>query len=255
MTKSIFYIFCFISFYSFAQVRELNQALDSLNNFNDQLSETEITKPNEELVNLPDIDSKKLTNILHYAMFKSIRKKHAKSFQTSENLNRIAEVCNTILSKSKFENKTSWTNLQKYLHRSFRGINCDFSIIQATAFRVPLIKVHGKYYYDKSDIDTDLHLFKGKKKTLTKKEIEEGKTIEPKPLEPINEIELAKLYKKKIYKGLKKKHLARGTFTRIGVHILLDEKTINRKKIPTLKVIVIIGAKKLQDVDYVPIPK
>lgn len=248
MTKALLIFILSLPFLGLTQTKKVQMAIDSICQYEEAFTDINLSKPKRNKVEIPELNQTRIKELVHYSMFRNVRKKYASTFKTSENLNRMAEVCNTLLNKTKYENKKSWRKLQKYLHRSFRGINSDFSIIKATAFRIPLIKVNGRYHYDKKDDETDLHLFTGKKETLSKKEEEEGKTLKRKPLEPITELELIKLLKRRIYKSLKKKHISNGTFSRIGIHVELDDRTINRKKIPTLKVVIIIGAKKLQGV-------
>lgn len=144
---------------------------------------------------------------------------------------------------SNYSDQSKWKELDRRFKRAKRQAVSGFNVIHCISFRVNLSKTASKrVYFDKELGTNDFNLFKGKK--LTKKEVEEGKVpIEVPILTQAELIEecILKLKRRGVYGDLRQ-----GVYSTIGISFQLDERTLFRNTKPTVRVVVFLGAKRLQ---------
>lgn len=133
-------------------------------------------------------------------------------------------------------------SLQKRIRRIFFGSNCSFGLIESISFEIPLVKKTSlNFHYNKSGPDGGFNLYEGKSKPRATKEKPEPEEV---PLafysyEEIRQLIKSQFTRKKITRYLSEKNIAA-----FGYYIQLDESTVNKSKIPTLKVLLILGEKR-----------
>lgn len=133
-------------------------------------------------------------------------------------------------------------SLQKRIRRIFFGSNCSFGLIESIAFEIPLVKkTSGNFHYNKTGLDGGFNLYEGKSKPKATKEDPEPKEV---PLEAYSYEEIQQLIRTQFTRKKINRYLSEKNITAFGYYIQLDESTVNRSKIPKLKVLVILGEKR-----------
>lgn len=133
-------------------------------------------------------------------------------------------------------------SLEKRIRRIFFGSNCSFGLIESVAFEIPLVKKSsGNFHYNKTGPDGGFNLYKGKSKPQATKEDPEPKEVSlvAYSYEEIQQSIRTQFARKKINKRLAEKNIAA-----FGYYIQLDESTVNKDRIPKLKVLLILGEKR-----------
>lgn len=133
-------------------------------------------------------------------------------------------------------------SLQKRIRRIFFGSNCSFGLIESISFEIPLVKKNSpNFHYNKNGPDGGFNLYKGKSKPHATKEDPEPKeeSLATYSYEEIQQLIQTQFIRKKINKYLSQKNIAA-----FGYYMELDQSTVNRSKIPKLKVLLILGEKR-----------
>ena len=94
---------------------------------------------------------------------------------------------------------------------------------------------------------SELNLYAGKKPIgLTKEEKEE--LPDPIPLDYSTEQQLVDQFWRELRRNSIIRDLKRGRYACVGVNVEVDERTLNRKRIPTARVVIIFGARRLREI-------
>ena len=161
----------------------------------------------------------------------------------SKMLQQMANFASLSWKGSGYSNQKKWASLEKRFKRIKRRTITGFNIVKCISFRIPLTESKSKQvYFDNEDSTSEFHLFYGKK--LTKKEIEEGKT-------PVSVVELSRNeLEKKFISHLKRNgvynDICKGVYSSIGISIKIDENTLKKNTLPTARVVLFLGSKRLQ---------
>lgn len=132
--------------------------------------------------------------------------------------------------------------LEKRIRRIFFGSSCSFGLIETIAFEIPIVKEpFGYFHYNKKGAAGGFNLYKGKSKPKKTKEDPEPEEI---PLELYSYDEVQQLIKKQLSRKKVYRHLSEKQVSAFGYYMELDEKTVNRNKIPKVKVLIILGEKR-----------
>lgn len=174
-------------------------------------------------------------------MIFSIFKSHDKrsNLKHSSLLTSLSFEASKYLPESKFKERKKKWKLQRSTDRIMRHLSCPFGIVEFYSFTIDLVNDNGgRYFFDRKG-DSDLKLFKGSKKHY--KEIED---YEPLKMLSYNDIST------KIQKDLKRKNILKNienkTYSYVGIHVRKLEKTFNRNKIPQARIVIYLGARRLQ---------
>ena len=100
----------------------------------------------------------------------------------------------------------------------------------------------GKFYHDKEDNETITHLFYGNKPT--KKEIEE-KGLKTYPIKDYSYEELAMVLANKFLLDKRAMKCLNSGYDFVGCSCSIEARTVNRKRIPIIKAIFILGGKRI----------
>lgn len=195
----------------------------------------------------PDID---LFNAGLFSAIQRERKRKAKDILTFS-LQQYT-ICNRFLEfylPNKFVNDND--NIEKFsktTKKALKKIQFPKGISKVITFKIRCLKFKGNnFYYDKKDEDTDLKLFKGAKPTI-KDSVKLAK-IEKVPLEMFTYKQLIDYFIKNEFKRKYNAVLYGKEFSSLGCHIKVDERTLNKNKIPEIAIILIYGANRLKNID------
>ena len=163
----------------------------------------------------------------------------------SQTLNNLAKVATVCWKGSQYSDLDKWKKLDKYFKRATYGTTSKFNIIKEVSFRIKLVKARGsQYYYDAKGSAGGLNLYSGKKPKNNK----EREEMDQVPLTCYSSAELieffiAQVKRKRLYNDLK-----RGNLSFVGLSLVVDQNTIHRSKIPTARVVLIFGARRMKNV-------
>lgn len=133
-------------------------------------------------------------------------------------------------------------SLEKRIRRIFFGSNCSFGLIEAISFEIPLVKKTSRdFHYNKKGPDGGFNLYRGKSKPKATKEDPEPKEV---PLEAYTYEELQQLIQTQLTRKKVNRYLREKNIAAFGYYIQLDQTTLNKGKIPQLKVLLILGEKR-----------
>lgn len=135
------------------------------------------------------------------------------------------------------------SRIRRKLFRVFRSAQSSFGLIEFYAFDLELVQHHGAFYYDRKGDAGGFNLYKGKRKPKPTKEEPEPETI---PLELVTEAEMLDQLKAQMRKKGLTRELKGGMMSCVGYAVIPNRKTFFRKKIPTVKVVVITGTRRLR---------
>lgn len=179
---------------------------------------------------------------------KSISRNHPDELKTSKTLNTLASLATKAWKGSQYADSKKWSGIAKHFRRAFERSTSKFNYTKQVSFRVNLIQDENKrFYYDKKPGISDVNLYKGKKPVrLTKKEKEE--LPDPTPLRYMTEKELLNQFVSEIKHKKVISDLKRGKYAYVGLHIQLDDNTLNKNRIPTARVVLVLGARRLRNI-------
>lgn len=135
------------------------------------------------------------------------------------------------------------SRIRRKLYRVFRSASSSFGLIEIYAFDLELVNHKGHFYYDKKGEAGGFNLYKGKRKPKATKEEPDPEVT---PLSLMNEDEMLKQITVQMRQNGLIRELRGGLMSCIGYAVIPDRKTFFRKKIPTVKVVVITGTRRLR---------
>ncbi|MCR9172170.1 MAG: hypothetical protein NXI10_06745 [bacterium] len=160
----------------------------------------------------------------------------------SENLTRIADLATKYWRGSQYSDKKKWKKLDKYFRLAGNMTSFNFNLMEQVSFRVPLVDVMGNsFYYDPKGNAGGLNLYRGKS-PKTKEERENQV-----PLRKYSQEELVEIFMRRMDKKMLNS-LRKGNIAFVGLSLELDKNSLYRTKIPTVRVVVVFGAKRFRAV-------
>ncbi len=222
------------------EARELIEARDSVINIDELL-------PSEDEFDFLSEDIERVS-LICLSELKSISRNRPDELKTSETLATLARLATKAWRGSQYADKKKWGRIAKHFRRAFERSTSKFNYTKQVSFRIKLVQNNKRSFYcDKKVGISETNLYKGNKpKHLTKAEKEE--LPDPVPLANMTEVELleqfiAQVKRKRILSDLKK-----GRYAFVGVSIQVDENTMNRNRIPTARVVLVLGARRLRNI-------
>lgn len=169
--------------------------------------------------------------------------KRYSELQYSEMLSQMSVFATESWRGSNYESKKKWSKLDKRFRRAKRNTTAGFTVVKCVSFRINLTETKGKRVYcDEMDGDGRFNLFYGRR--ISEQEKEEGKVPIPVKvlnIEQLNRKLIRALKSQKVYNDLHK-----GVYSSLGISVVLDKKTVGKNTFPTARVVVLLGAKRLQ---------
>lgn len=165
--------------------------------------------------------------------------------QESETLSAMAHLATKHWKGSHYSDSKKWGRLDKYFRRATYGTTSKFNIMQQVSFRIPLVKKSGgNFYYDAKGELGGLNLYSGKK-PKTKQEREENQAF---PLKNYTEEELIALFLRQVQKKRLYSDIRSGRIAFVGLSIEVDENSLYHSRIPTARVVLVVGARRMRNV-------
>jgi lysyl-tRNA synthetase class II len=173
---------------------------------------------------------------LFLSEMKRIAKKKPDTMQVSQTLKSLALVATESWKGSHYSDHKKWNKLNKYFRRASNQCTSKFNIIRAVSFRIPLVNNHGKkFYYDRKGVKGELNLFYGNQPKNSKEREE--------MVQELIEKGIRKIRSRGIFGDLKS-----GNYSFVGIKIEVDSKSLYKNRIPTARVVVVLGARRMRAV-------
>jgi hypothetical protein len=187
-------------------------------------------------------------NMICLSELKSISRNRPDELKTSKTLSTLARLATKAWRGSQYADRKKWGRIAKHFRRAFERTTSKFNYTKQVSFRVKLVQNNNRSFYcDKKVGISETDLYKGNKpRNLTKAEKEE--LPDPTPLAYMTELEILdqfidQLKRKRILSDLK-----RGRYAFVGLNIQVDKNTLSKNKIPTARVVLVLGARRLQNI-------
>lgn len=240
-------LFCLFLFNAIGQTslfkneaKELIEATDSIYDIED------VTNSKDEYNFLSE--GMEPLNAICLSELKSISRNRPDELKTSKTLSTLAQLATKAWRGSHYSDGKKWAGIAKHFRRAFERSTSKFNYTKQISFRIELIQNDNKrFYYDKKPGISDVHLYKGKKpRNLSKKKKEE--LPDPTPLRYMTETELLNQFVSQLKRQQLISDVKRGKYAYVGLHIQLDDNTLNKNRIPTARVVLVLGARRLQKI-------
>jgi hypothetical protein len=179
---------------------------------------------------------------------KSVARSRPDELQTSEILRTLATLATKAWKGSQYSKKKRWTGIAKHFRRAFEQTTSKFNYTKQVSFRVKLVQNNRRaFYLDKKPGISETNLYKGNKpRYLTKEEKEE--LPDPIPLEYMTEAEIVDQFMAQVRRKRILTDLRRGRYAFVGLNFQIDQNTLNKNKIPTARVVLVLGARRLRNI-------
>lgn len=243
MKLILLYLLSGFFFVSFGQARRFEAQMNEIFNLMDKPVEISERIASSEQFNFLVKESTVMDEICLSVILRE-HKKGKSNLQKSLTLSKFAEAATEAWKGSHYAEKDKWINLNKYFKRAKVNLPTNFNLIESVSFRIDLMSTTKKlWYYDRKGDKGDLNLYEGRK-PRNKEEEELNEKI---PVPVCTELEIEKqLLDELSRRGIVRK-LNKGVYSFVGVSIKVDENTLFRSKLPTARVVVFLGARRLQN--------
>lgn len=235
-----------ISFLSWGQSRLFVLEAEKQIQKKDSYSEIESVLPSSDVYDFVSEGNLRL-NGLFLSSIKGFSKNHPDELTKSNTLTKLAEIATSSWKGSQYSDKKKWKGIAKHFRRAFEKSSSKFNHTEQISFRVPLVdKGKNGFYFDRKGSEGGLNLYKGKR---PKSRVDEdGDDIEQIPLELMTEQDLIEKFEREIKRSGWFTNLKRGRYSYVGLSVEIDEKTLYKNRIPTARIVVVLGARRLRDV-------
>jgi hypothetical protein len=193
-------------------------------------------------VNQPDY------NRLNTAIIEFINAKRAKksgvNLESNDALQKTALYFTQTLRLTKFERLMNERRIlkRKVSVQSWKNGYTNTMVDVNITFTEAIHFKGGDFYYDRSDTETNSHIFYGKKPGKKEKE-EEGFKL--RPVKDYTYEELAEQIAQDFLKDNRSSKALNEGYTNIGCSCSLEKNTVNRTRIPLLKAVFVLGGKRI----------
>lgn len=162
----------------------------------------------------------------------------------SQVLTILAAAATTAWRGSHYQKGKSWTRSIRSIKKFARRSTSRFNLIAAVSFRISLVDNAGlRFYYDRNGPENAPNLFQGKRQEFTVHEEDEE---EPVPLRFFTQEELVKRFLHELRKHPVYGELKSGVYVGAAISVEIDKNTLHKNKIPTARVVVVFGARRLR---------
>lgn len=234
-----------------AQARVFNDGAKALIEAKDSILEIEEVLPSSEQFDFLS-DGTDPLNALFLAKLKSVSRNHPDELQESKTLSTLAALATLAWKGSQYSDSKKWAGIAKHFRRAFERSSAKFNYTKQISFRIKLLDTDGKnFYLDKKAGVSALDLYEGKKPSgLTKTEKEE--LPDPIPLDFMTESQLVEQFLMQVKRKKLIADIKRGRYAYVGINVEIDQNTLHKSKIPTARVVLVLGARRLRDIRIKP---
>ena len=244
MRGFILIVFFFSAFGVVGQTRRFNEESREILSAKDSTFELPNRPATEDPFNFISEGSEELESIF-LAHLKVHAQKRPDELEGSKTLSTLSELAVKFWKGSVYSDKKKWSKLSKHFKRASNRTVSKFNILKEVSFRIPLVDdKNRKFYYDSKGSGGGLNLYFGKK-PRGEQERDEAEQI---PLPFYSETELLSLFIREVKRQGIYADLKRGLYAYVGLHVEIDQNSINKNKIPTARIVVICGARRLRNI-------
>ncbi len=224
-----------------SQSRVFLHLADSLLSVKDTSLTIEESSPGADEYDVLNDDGCQLESIFQYALH-DLTRERKEPIQKSTVLSQLAAAATKSWRGSQYADKKKWSKLNKYFKRALRKSTAGFGVTRQISFRMELVDNPRKdFYHDRSGPEGQLNLYEG---SIPRTEEEQDR--EQVPLAAFTQSDLMDEFVRELKKKGLYREVIRGVYSFTGVSAQIDERTLFRKKIPTARVVVILGARRLR---------
>lgn len=161
-------------------------------------------------------------------------------------LNKICLAAVKTIGKSRFRSRKHWKKEQKNLRYALKISNSNYKLFQSFAFTVDALDLPkgAAFYFDRRNEDCALQLYKGKPSYI--RDPEHPDYVEPEPIYAKTDRMLMEEFVEMFRRKAGLWYVSSEYYSRIGLAVRLEERSIHRKKRPYLYVILMIAGKQNQ---------
>jgi hypothetical protein len=234
---------------SIAQTRVFKEGAKALIEAKDSLFEIVEVLPSSEPFDFLSEGTDPL-NELFLTNIKSVSRNRPDTLRESKTLSTLAELATLAWKGSQYSDSKKWAGIAQHFRRAFERSSAKFNYTKQISFRMKLLDNNGKpYYLDKKAGVSELDLYVGKKPTgLSKSEMED--LPDPIPLELMTENQLVEQFTTQIKRKKLMNDLKRGRYAFVGINVEIDQNTLHKNRIPTARVVLVLGARRLRDIRF-----
>lgn len=231
----------------FGQSRVFRSEAKRLIEASDSIQEIEAVEVAEDEYNYLSEGMDRMTTLC-LSELKSISRNRPDELKTSQTLTTLAQLATKAWKGSQYSSNKRWFGISKHFRRAFERTTAKFNYTKQVSFRIKLVQNNNRaFYVDKKVGISETDLYKGKKpKNLTKEEKEA--LPDPEPLPFMTEEELLKQFLTQVRHKRVITDLKRGKYAFVGMSMQVDTNTLSKNKIPTARVVVVVGARRLRDI-------
>ena len=175
--------------------------------------------------------------------FQQKYKSNVDTLQQSLVLNHLSQIAVRRINGINGAKPERMQQIRRKLFRVFRSARSSFGLINVYSFDLELVNTPTYFYYDKNGADGGFNLYKGKRKPKATKENPEPET---EALKLVSEAELFAQLDQKLRRSGCLRELQSGLVSCVGYAVVPNKKTFFREKVPTVKVVVITGTRRLR---------
>lgn len=229
-----------------AQTRKfIDRALETISG-KDTVHEISITHASTDRFDVLSRDNEQLEALFIGTLCK--RSPSRKRLMESAALKSLSLIAVEVWKGDHYTDHRKWSKLNKYFNRVLRHSTGRFNMIKTYSFRVKLVDNRGRlFHYDRRVSEGELNLFFGGKRKKPKR-IDDESEDERVPLESFTEEEILSAFMRRMRKKSMLSYIRKGVFEYAGLSVEVDERSLFRNRIPTARVVVFLGARRLKRV-------
>ena len=207
----------------------------------------ELTAATNETVDVVNLNTDNLSGKIMFAWNDARKKKGRVALTQNIPLKQYCFGAQQYFHRSYYQKKSTEEKLKIYTERGLRFLDAPCRHFQVAAFTVNIVDLHSfqRFYFDKSDGETPLGLFLGKRPKSTNPDSDNYE--EPVPISYLTENELVENILVDIRRRIGNEMYSKD-YENFAIEIIVNDNTLFRHKIPTANVLVIIAGKQLQKV-------
>ncbi len=235
-----------ISFISWGQTRTFGIEAEKHLQKKDSYSEIDAVLPDSEVYDFVSEGSSSL-NALFLTSIKGLSKNQPDELRKSNTLMTLAKLATNSWKGSQYSDSKKWKGIAKHFRRAFEKSSSKFNHTEQVSFRISLVDAgKNRFYFDRKGSEGGLNLYEGKR---PKSRVDaDGNELEQIPLKLTHEEDFVEKFEREIKRNGWFTDLKRGRYSYVGLNVEIDQKTLYKNRIPTARIVVVLGARRLRDI-------
>ena len=174
--------------------------------------------------------------------------KNRQVFVQDSAYNRMCLTGIAAFSKGYYTSHKNETRVHRYTEIGIRRMQGNNRLFRVIMFKIRLADIgyNEYFYFDRRNFDSELQLYKGKKRLTRKPVIVDDE--EAIPVDELSEQDFVNNFVKKIKKEMSAREFYSKCYTHIGLSLCVDPSSVGRRRIPKAYVMVILGGKQTQKI-------